>query len=76
MTNRKISMCEKLRGICERAYYKTLTNKRTTRYFVSDLLRWLSTDEQHLRSLVGTLNTRENLGIRFEGRVVHIEGAR
>ena len=70
MAKKNLSMCEKLRGISERAYYKHLTNKRTTRYFVSDLLRWLSTDETHLRSLVGTLNTREGLGARFVGRKV------
>jgi hypothetical protein len=64
-TSKKISMSEKLRRMSARGR----TGSRE-RYFVSDVVRWLGTDEKHLRSLVGTLNCREALGVSYEGRAV------
>lgn len=64
-SKKTVSMSEKLRRMS--AHGRTGSRER---YFVSDVIRWLGTDEKHLRSLVGTLNTREALGVTYEGRAV------
>lgn len=64
LKNRKhLSMSEKIRRMVVRA---ELSEDAREEYSTADICRWLGTDLKHLKKLVATLNTREQLGVRFE----------